>query len=67
SMAATGAEKPRPHFIRKGRQSRCATDTISGRSVPEIVSPARAALERSRNPHREAIPQGSPSDHSDFV
>ncbi|MEH3147238.1 MAG: FkbM family methyltransferase [Methylobacterium frigidaeris] len=44
-----------------------ASDTISGRSVPDVVSPARAAHERSRFPHREAIPQGSPSDQPEIV
>ncbi|WP_162561362.1 hypothetical protein [Methylobacterium terrae] len=34
-------------------------DTRSGRLLPDLVSPARAALERSRFPHREAISRKS--------
>ncbi|RVU14963.1 hypothetical protein [Methylobacterium oryzihabitans] len=35
-------------------------DARSGRSRPDLASPARAALERSRNPHRESDRVRSP-------
>ncbi|WP_162596077.1 hypothetical protein [Methylobacterium sp. 17Sr1-1] len=36
----------------------CNTDTKSGRSLPDFVSPARAAPERSRFLHHESDPVG---------
>ncbi|MCF4126172.1 hypothetical protein [Methylobacterium sp. SyP6R] len=57
SPRGRGEERTRA-FPLPGQHSACG-DTKSGSDLPDFVSPARAARERSRFPHREAISRKS--------